>query len=318
VDEFASGTLVAAVLRSLAADGLPVTPVPAHGALVPLAVKRRLLADIERAHGLAPLLRVGFHLLGGPDDPVLAALRAAAGPADLFERWQRLERFTHSRHRVRVRRSERSRLSAEHVGPSGKPPSAAEDALVLGLLTALLSGIGARDLTVHLEAGRPVHTGGVFGDLGPGDTARWHFAWTSVVPPAPAGGDVRETGLAARTRSLLAGDPARRWTLAVIAAELAVPARTLQRHLPVGGLTGLLAAVRAEAAAHLLRAGRHPLGVIGFTSGYSDQPHFTREFRRRTAMTPGQFRAAFLQENPCSSKARPSSSPAPPAASAAP
>lgn len=186
VDEFASGTLVAAVLRSLAAEGLPVAAVPVRDALVPLAVKQGLLAEITRSYGPAPLLRAGSPLPHGPGDPVLAALRAASGPAGLFERWQRLERFPHSGHHVLVRVSERSRLTAEHVGPPGRPPASA----VTG-------------------------------------TARWHFAWTAVTPRPPAASAV-STDLAARAGDLLGGDLARRWTLAGLATDLAVPVRALR------------------------------------------------------------------------------------------
>jgi AraC-like DNA-binding protein len=32
---------------------------------------------------------------------------------------------------------------------------------------------------------------------------------------------------------------------------------------------------------------------VGFACGYADQPHFTRDFKRRTAMTPAAYRSAF-------------------------
>jgi AraC-like DNA-binding protein len=52
-------------------------------------------------------------------------------------------------------------------------------------------------------------------------------------------------------------------------------------------------AARAEHAAHLLINGGHSLSLIGFASGYADQPHFTREFKRRAALTPLEYRQAF-------------------------
>ncbi|MBG0568364.1 helix-turn-helix transcriptional regulator [Actinoplanes aureus] len=290
VDDFASGALVAAVRRALADDGVAVEATP-RTALVPLTVKRTLLAGVA----LLPLLRAGAAVLRERSDPMLAALCAASGPADLFDRWGRLERFTHSRHRVVVSEIGSDRLVAEHAGPPGEPPWPAEDAVILGLLTGLMGAAGARGLTVTAGA-EVVYADGTFRSPGT-DTARWCFTWSSLEPRAaePAAG----TGLAARARQMLASDLARHWALSQLAGDLAVSSRSLQRALHgVGGFTWLLATVRAEAAAELLRAGVHPLSVIGFTCGYADQPHFTREFRRRTAMTPGQYRSAFAPERP--------------------
>ncbi|MEV6304426.1 AraC family transcriptional regulator [Actinoplanes sp. NPDC051861] len=348
MDDFASGVLVAAVRRALAADGLlpPEPPptaaaeavggpgpagggagpagggvrpagggvrpagggvrpaggdaAPVHGALVPLAEKRSLLSAVAAEHGLLPLLSVGRTLLRDSADPALAALRAATGPGDLLDRWGRLERFTHSRHRVVVHRISATGMEAEHKGPPGQPPEPPEDALILGLLTALMTATGARGLTVGLSAyaSDVVFIRDAFRTplAGPG-TASWHFSWSSWVMPLRRAPSPDESP-AARTRRMLSCDLARRWTLDAVAGELGVSARSLQRRLrDERGFSGLLAAVRADAAAVLLREGRHPLSVIGFTCGYADQPHFTREFKRRTAMTPGQYRAAFGEES---------------------
>jgi AraC-like DNA-binding protein len=290
VDDFASGLLVSAVRRALAADGVAVDMTASGDAHVPLAVKRNLLTDVAAEHGLLVLFRAGAAVLRERSDPLLAALCAAGSPADLFDRWGRLERFAHSRHRVAVQAKGVDFLRADHVGPRGEPPRPAEDALILGLLTALTGVAGARGLTVT-AGGSIVYADGVFHPPA-GDTSRWCFTWSALeVRPvgAPAGDD-----LVSRARQLLGADPARRWTLPDVAAGLGVPARSLQRRLqPERGVTGLLAGVRAEAAATMLRTGPAPLGLIGFTCGYADQPHFTRQFRRRTAMTPGQYRAAF-------------------------
>ncbi|HWS36583.1 MAG TPA: helix-turn-helix domain-containing protein, partial [Actinoplanes sp.] len=269
-DDFASGVLVEAVRRVLTAG-----PVPAGDARVPLAAKRELLAG----HRPLALMRAGAAVIREPAGPLLTALCAASGPADLFERWTRLERFAHSRHRVVVPQTGVDRLWADHRGPPGAPPQPGENALILGLLTGLLVETGALGLTVT-AGGHPVYRDGVFQEPS-GDLAHWFFTW-SAWEKKPSG----EPPSADAARRLLAADPARRWTLRDLAGAVGVPARTLQRRLHPDGFTGLLAAVRADAAATLLRAGPLPLGLIGFTCGYADQPHFTREFRRRTAMTP--------------------------------
>ncbi|GLX17238.1 hypothetical protein Slala02_07230 [Streptomyces lavendulae subsp. lavendulae] len=302
MDEFASSTLVAAVGRALSEAGITTTAPHADGALLPFAAKRRFLTGVAARYGLLPLLRVGLVLPELASDPAVTALLGARGPLDLFERWSRLERFTHSRHRVLVRHAGDGSVAADHVGPPSEPPVPAEDVLVLGLLTVLLTMTGARGVTAAAGRGAPrtVFDGGVFTAPPPGtDTARWRFTWTSTAPPAPRAAPPDGTDPAGRARRLLAGDPARRWSLQALAAGLDTSPRTLQRRLrPAGGFQKLLAGVRAEAAAALIVDGRHALPVVGFACGYADQPHFTREFRRRTAMTPAAYGRAFTRHPP--------------------
>ncbi|MFJ3876224.1 helix-turn-helix transcriptional regulator [Streptomyces sp. NPDC090077] len=319
MDEFASAVLVAAVARALADAGLATDAPRADGALLPFGEKRRYLAGVAERHGLLPLLRVGLLLPEAVRDPAVTALLAALDPLELLERWGRLEQFTHARHRVLVHGAADGCVTAEHAGPPGEPPVPAEDVLVLGLLTVLLTLTGARGLTVTAggEAGPTVFDSGVFTAPPPGtDTARWRFTWSATaaraapVPctaPAPRAlpgsgsgpGPGPGPGTVARARLLLAGDPARRWSLRGLAAGLHTSPRTLQRRLrPAGGFQDLLGAVRAEGAAALLLDGRHPLPVVGFACGYADQPHFTREFARRTAMTPAAYRRAFARHGP--------------------
>jgi hypothetical protein len=173
VEDFASAVLVAAVRQVLAEQGLAAPAPPPAGALVPLAVKRRLLTEVTAAHGLAPLLSVGPALARLPPHPVIAALRAATSPADLFARWRKLERFVHSRHRVVLHHAGATCVVAEHVGPPHAPPIPAEDALILGVLTALLDDTGTRGLTAALDGGPVVFAGGV------------------LTAPPPAGGGSR-------------------------------------------------------------------------------------------------------------------------------
>ncbi|WP_313060262.1 AraC family transcriptional regulator [Agrobacterium cavarae] len=49
--------------------------------------------------------------------------------------------------------------------------------------------------------------------------------------------------------------------------------------------------IRIRRARHLLRQGESPASV-GLECGFADQAHFTRHFKARTGVTPGQFRAA--------------------------
>lgn len=297
VDDFASLVLVTAVQRALAGDGIMAAAPVADGVLLPFAAKRRFLTSIVQTHGLLPVLRVGLALQTLPPDPAISALVASRCPDDLFERWRRLERFTHSRHQVVLREAGSRHIVAEHLGPPGAPPEPAEDALVLGVLTALLTQTGAQGVTVTFGGDDPlvVFADGVFTAPPPGHgTALWRFAWTSWAPMQHVAAHVDGADVVSRARRLIAGDLGRRWTLGGLASELALSTRSLQRRLEdSGGFHQLLGAARAEAAADLLMNSGHGLSIAAFTCGYADQPHFTRDFKRRTAMTPAAYRSAF-------------------------
>lgn len=47
---------------------------------------------------------------------------------------------------------------------------------------------------------------------------------------------------------------------------------------------------RVEAAARLLVSSDRSLSEIGYETGFADQSHFTRTFRRHVGMTPGEYR----------------------------
>ncbi len=51
--------------------------------------------------------------------------------------------------------------------------------------------------------------------------------------------------------------------------------------------------LKTEAACRLLRTSHCPLAEVALQSGFHDQSHFTRVFKRFTGLTPGQFRAAW-------------------------
>ena len=300
-DDFASAALVGLVHRVLAEAGLELpSPVSTTGALLPLTAKRDLLAGIARAHGLRPLLAAGGLLAQMPPDPAVAALLASTGPADLFARWSRLERFVHSRHRVVVCEIGEHHLVAEHVSLTDDPPRAFEDALILGVMAAVLTAIGAVGVTVRLgsDPGSPhvIDRGLTREPDAAWPTSTWRFEWHAVVPPAAEGQNRASDDVATTLRRLVAGDPARTWTVKAAAAALGLSGRSLQRaHTPLGGFAAFVAAVRAERAADLLINADHPLSIVGFACGYADQPHFTREFKRRTAMTPAAYRHAFAK-----------------------
>jgi AraC-like DNA-binding protein len=82
--------------------------------------------------------------------------------------------------------------------------------------------------------------------------------------------------------------------VAQVCEHFSLSERTLQRLIDRRlGLTPkwLIQRRRLQEAAERLRAGPAGLGDVAALLGYADQAHFTRDFARVTAMTPGQFAA---------------------------
>ncbi len=313
VEQHASALLVALVRSELGRRGLapasPAAPTVTE-ATVGLATKRDLLARTAAVHGLLPLMEVGRGLSTLPAHPVVAALTAAVDPHDAVARWQRLERFLHSTHRLVVEEAGERHLVLRHAGPEGAaPPLPPEDALVLGAVAELCRHCGATDLRIAVVAPggveHPVLAGGRFTEpplAGPGGTGRWRIAWTGVEPSAHERGDdapgddeALRSDTVGRVAAAVGGDLGRRWTLSTLAGLTAMSERTLQRRLADAGTTvpALVRSVRVAAAGRMLAETDHDVATVGFACGFPDQPHFSRVYKRHTAMTPAAYRRAF-------------------------
>ncbi|MFN7191487.1 MAG: helix-turn-helix transcriptional regulator, partial [Rhodospirillales bacterium] len=96
-------------------------------------------------------------------------------------------------------------------------------------------------------------------------------------------------------RSAVAADPSRDWSVADLAKACVASPRSLQRRLAQDSMsvTRILGDVRTQAAAVLLVKSECSLAEIGFVSGFADQPHFTRSFKKRVGCTPAQYREKF-------------------------
>ncbi|MBC7990764.1 MAG: AraC family transcriptional regulator [Luteimonas sp.] len=86
----------------------------------------------------------------------------------------------------------------------------------------------------------------------------------------------------------------RRPSIAAVAAELCVSARTLQRHLSQAGTTyqQSLDQARHEVAGRLLETTDMPADDIAFLLGFEELNSFTRAFQRWVGNTPNQWRAS--------------------------
>jgi AraC-like DNA-binding protein len=115
-----------------------------------------------------------------------------------------------------------------------------------------------------------------------------HLA-TAALAAAPRQGAFSEV-VAAKIEALLPVDVSGE----VLAAEMKMSARTLQRRLEDEGVrfSLVLDGVRERIAKRLLREEAVPLTEIAFRLGFSDLATFSRAFKRWTGIPPGGFRRA--------------------------
>lgn len=298
--DFSSAAFVGLIARQMAAAGIaaPQGTPPGGPPTVPIDVKRALLAQALSEGGPGFLLRIGQGIHEVRSDPTLDVLRGAGDPQDLLQRWQRLEKYHHSRHRTRLVDAGRGSIRLHHAALAGEPPGAAEDLVVLGLLVALLQAIGCRGMTVGLEGeGRTVAVMRqdrflAISESGP-PTAEWSLRWAEVrSAEAPRFALQRGANAVEQLYALLEGDPLKVWPLATAARVMGYSARSLQRLLRGHGASysGILRDVRVRHAAKAMLNSGAGLAEIGYASGFSDQAHFTREFRRVIGASPAEWR----------------------------
>jgi AraC-like DNA-binding protein len=301
MNDFASAAMMRLIAAGLKRQGIAMHTAPSgRAARVPLQDKRALLTQLSESHGHRALLRIGEALDDLPEEPTLIALALAREPLDLLHRWQKLERFVHSRHRVVIESSAAGQVTVRHISlDKAQPPSAAEDLLIFGLLVALMERIGAADVRARLrgmQAWMRLH--GQWQDVDAAKTTgTWKIAWqpAAAAPIANQAQGQDLAGLIARVRERLLADPGRAWTVQSLADELTLTRRTLQRQLAASGRSfrELVAQARLARSARLLSTSRMAPSEIGYLCGYSDQAHFTREFKRSTAFTPALYRTEF-------------------------
>ncbi len=298
MDDFASAAMFRLIRAGIARQGLSIMGAEDRpGAHAPLTTKRDVLEQIEASGGSIALLRIGEAVGDMPKDATLVALGAARTPADLINRWQRLERFVHSRHRIEISDEADNRLVLRHVSRKpGTAPKRNEHLLVYGVLLGLLTWIGTSGLRARLGQDEESYREGEW-RRAPStvDLEACEIAWSGTGAErdlAPQKGDVVEA-----VRGQISTDPALKWTLSTAAQALGISGRSLQRRLKDEGsrFSLLLRDVRATAAAEMLQDTDSPLSQIGFLCGYSDQSHFTRSFKESVGLGPRQFRRDFAR-----------------------
>lgn len=300
MSDYASAAFVGLILRQMAAAGiappadLQIAATPGGPPLVTLDLKRRLLAHACQMAGPAFVLTVGQGIHAVPNDPTLDVLRRAGDPAALLDRWSRLEKYHHSHHRVEVLQIDEGGARLRHRSLRGPAPAALESLAVLGLLVALLQAIGCEEIAADLDGGPAVRDGRAILAAQPLNAAEWTLRWNGlrtekrIVPPPP------QPGLIEQLYTLLDDDPVRPWPISVMADALGLSTRDLQRRLQREGASysGILRDARVRRAARAMLDKPTSLAEIGYATGFADQAHFTREFRRILGASPAEWRRA--------------------------
>jgi AraC family transcriptional regulator len=111
-----------------------------------------------------------------------------------------------------------------------------------------------------------------------------------------AGGSFGRQRLVDRAKLVLASDPARRWTLAEIAAEVrGSPVYLTQVFQQVEGLPLYRYQLRLRLARALdLLAQYDDLTALGLALGFSSHSHFSAAFRQAYGRSPSEFKRLAL------------------------
>jgi AraC-like DNA-binding protein len=298
--DFASAAMMRLVAAGLSRQGIPI-PLPAStNAHVPLTAKRDVLGGVLARHGPLAVLSIADAARSMPPEPVVQALARSRDMADLMDRWHRLERFSHGRHKVQteVIGANSFRLT-HHARDDGPPPTLAESLLVIALLTVLAEMIGSTDVMLADTTGAVWRRHGKWQIP---DMTRGIGSANLIATSKPRAAGITVEGLerdpVSNLRLRLVADPVRRWTVASLAAETGASARTLQRRLTERSVSfsRLVAEARVEvAASHLCKSDGPTLAEIAFIAGFADQAHFTRTFSRVVGTAPGGYRSDFGQ-----------------------
>lgn len=304
--------LLELVLRELGRlgylSGDVVWPDPGHGHRAPAGVKVRALVHAYQHGGPAVLLDVAQGVAQGRHDPFVQALLGRRSPVALAQTWARLEAYGHSDNRTRFVAFEPTAMRLLRHRLDGGHPTFVEGLLIVGILGALLTAIGAREVTCSAclaDGSGPLWSSG---QPGPDPLEErplvWTIGWASFTPsslverPPPSelvdGLLLRDpSGTLGRLLTLLGEDAGRSWKLDEAARALGLSTRTLQRRLQDAQVcfASVVRRVRVGAAVNLMRQRRWSLALIACSCGFADGPHLSREVWRVVGASPRDLRA---------------------------
>lgn len=279
---------------------------------VPLDPYRALLRDVMKHSGGGPILEAGVALRHAVH-PLLFVLLNSDRPEVLIQKEDRLARFIHSRHRVRIVASEPGTLVLEHQAAGRAPPEPTENLASCGQHVAMLEMIGARGLSLRFpRSSEPDAVAWAEGTrrsvVGDSGFELWDFRWDSFeATRTPMAGldDLLldrarldelddHPGIAAAVERIVREDLGRRWSLGEVAGRLFVSKRTLQRRLADVDATfsDLVLGIRVAEARRLLAESDLNVTAVGYVCGFADSAHFSHSFKRFVGEAPGRWRQA--------------------------
>lgn len=124
--------------------------------------------------------------------------------------------------------------------------------------------------------------------INPGDRNQLQYIRDGI--DEPTGGDV-----VSRAKAFMNGRLEETLSLARVASHCGVTVRTLLRRFAEtgGSPSGYLQTARIAHARAILESSDEPVKTVAASSGYRDLPAFIRAFRKRTGISPGEYRKAF-------------------------
>lgn len=311
MQEFVSFGLHVALIRQLAwlPRGYDLVP---GGTVVTSAKLRSIMLALEEINGPAVLVRLGRYLAAKEQEPILTMLRHSATPSVIADRWRRLEGYSHARARSEFSVTGKS-MTIHRGVVRGQPPARVENLLLLGFLIGLLEAAGAEDIDAtilpsHGPAVRVTRRGRISDKLAfSGRGIRFRINWgsfeqvSSSYPfmanmPGTAPSIGAQRPVVQQLCAVLEHDIGRSWTIDEVASALGTSGRTLQRRLQQANnrFSDILRLVRVREACRLLYGTTLSVGEIGFWCGFTDNAHFSRDFRRLMAMPPSVYREASI------------------------
>ncbi len=275
-------------------------------------MKRDILKTIWQEAGPETLLNIGQGVRDSDYDPIWRGALQSKSPDQLFRKWRRFEKFSHSTNRLHIEETGTSSASFQRLTVDGGIPTTPENLLICGLMIALLEAVGCVDLRCEMilidGTACTIRQKGQFDlpdkmdDL---HTVSWRMKWQDFSPPVRVGvtGNISlpdGVNLKAPVKSLaghLLADISHPWKVEELAREAGLSKRSLQRQLREAGFSfsSLLRMVRIHVACSLLAEGEAPLTSIAFCTGFSDSAHFSRDFRTSMGMTPTDYRVGWQE-----------------------
>lgn len=312
--DFSSGVLVRLILASFKRQGilteLDTTLTPPKDLKSPhigLPIKRELLKSAFESRGPLPIIQAGFDIQRMPENPLSFAMLRSPTILELINRFFKLQKYFHSKHRLQlISQSERA-IVMRHVSKTSVSPEIYEDILLGALMAGILSQYGCQNISLCFSGRTAIQDGCISGGfVPPDDCSNFSIVWQELIRPENIRlkeeiqkiGDFTASSrghYSAKISKTLAADPLEKWSLADMAVELSLSVRTLQRRLSQEGTTfgECILVSRCQCAAYYMTTQQENLTAVGFLAGFSDAAHFSREFKKNVGLLPSNYRSSL-------------------------